>query len=354
MSPGKIFCLDWRIREIVRLPKMTDNEKAEEIGGGEASASGGDCQPGIGAIQKRRYRLFIVIGAAIIVILGVTAVPYYQKYVAPFNRTVITVDNTHISMRYFLERIKFSGSDPMNMLNNLTREQVIKLAAPQYGIQVSDADIDKRLRYIASGGKENISEEEFREWYRQQLNENNLSDSQYRDLVHNDLLASHLQEYLAERTPRVAEQVHLNAIVVQTHEEAQKVVARLKAGESFASVARKVSMDPSSKDKGGDLGWLPLAVSPFSAHVNVLHINEASEPIPYSSKPMSTPSPADEYLILMVSEKDSSRQLDADGLKILQSRALELWLPGEIHKHSIKYNMNSETMAWVEGQLQKR
>ena len=305
-------------------------------------------------MQRRRSHLFIVIGAAVIVALGIMAVPYYQNYVAPFNMAVVTVDDTQISMRYFLKRIKLSGSDPMTVLNNLTGEQVIKLAAPQYGIQVTDADIDKQLRSMAGGGVDNISEAELREWCRQQLNENNLSDSQYRDLVRTDLLASRLQGYLAKRTPTLAERVHLNAIVVQTYEEAQKVVARLKAGESFSSVAREVSIDTSSKDKGGDLGWLPPAVLPFSAQISVLNINEVSEPIPYSSKPMSSFSPADEYLILMVSEKDSLRQLDANDLKILQSRALELWLPGEIQKHSIKYNMNSEILSWVERQLQKK
>lgn len=54
-------------------------------------------------------------------------------------------------------------------------------------------------------------------------------------------------------------------VLLETDTEAKAVIARLQSGEAFEEVA-KVSRDPGSKDKGGELGWNnPSAfVQPFS------------------------------------------------------------------------------------------
>jgi parvulin-like peptidyl-prolyl isomerase len=306
-----------------------------------------------------KHRNIFLISAGLVIVLGIILVSYYWTYVLPFERIVITVDDTQIPMRYFLERTKLSGSDPMTMLDKLTQEIIIKKAAQQYGIQVNEADIDKQLRVMAGSGTD-ITETEFQEWYRQKLNDNGISDSDYKDLVRTGLLVSRLQAYLAARVPAVAEQVHLHGIVVETDQKAQEVEARLKAGEKFADVAREFSIDKESKDKGGDLGWVAPAALDLSDLISSLNINQVSDPIPlYRESDQTSPtadratSSSDEYYILMVSEKESARQLDAEDLKILQSRALALWFPEELKQHSIQYNFDSETLAWIQAQLGK-
>lgn len=55
-------------------------------------------------------------------------------------------------------------------------------------------------------------------------------------------------------------------ILVKTEAEAKDIIAQLDKGGDFAKIAKEKSLDPGSKDKGGDLGWFSPAtmVKPFS------------------------------------------------------------------------------------------
>jgi foldase protein PrsA len=315
--------------------------------------------------RKGKQTAYIIVGLVIAVILIIFGVFYYQSYVAPFHRAVITVDSIQIRMDYFLDRTRIAEADPMSMLQSLTNEQLIKLGAPRYGITVTDQEIDQELRRIASGGSENITvtEAEFKEWYRQRLNETKFSDSRYRELVGIGLLVTRFQEYLAKQAPTVVEQVHLHLIVVTTYDEAVKVTDRLKSGESFAAVAQEVSLDTESKEKGGDIGWLPHGVVSFDSTAFALNINEVSDPLPYyadTSDASSTPSAPSAYFIIMVSEKADAREVAEEYLPAVQAQAVQNWLTEEATQHEIAFHglnkdkgFDSETYYWVMQQLAK-
>lgn len=61
-------------------------------------------------------------------------------------------------------------------------------------------------------------------------------------------------------------------ILVKTEAEAKEIIAQLNKGGDFAKIAKEKSLDPGSKEKGGDLGWFSPAtmVKPFSDAVAVL------------------------------------------------------------------------------------
>ncbi len=61
-------------------------------------------------------------------------------------------------------------------------------------------------------------------------------------------------------------------ILVKTEAEAKDIIAKLGKGGDFAKLAKEKSIDPGSKDKGGDLGWFSPAtmVKPFSDAVSIL------------------------------------------------------------------------------------
>ncbi len=69
-------------------------------------------------------------------------------------------------------------------------------------------------------------------------------------------------------------------ILVNSEEDANKVMARLEKGEKFEEVAKQVSLD-GSRDYGGDLGFFTAAemVPAFSKAVFALNKGEVSKPV---------------------------------------------------------------------------
>lgn len=78
-------------------------------------------------------------------------------------------------------------------------------------------------------------------------------------------------------------QIHLAHILVATQDAAIKVKDRLNKGEAFDKVAKEVSTDTGSKDKGGDLGTVPYINSgldqTFMTAALALKEGAISEPI---------------------------------------------------------------------------
>jgi foldase protein PrsA len=315
-------------------------------------------EPARGNRRGLRKRVLVIACVAIAVVLIAGGTIYYQSQVAPFQRSVITVDNTAVRMGYFLKRTKMAGSDPAAMLQQLTYEQIVKIMAPLYGIEASQSDVDQVLRSAAAASSANttdnstvtpLTDAQFKEWYRERLKATGLSDAEYKEIAHTNLLAAQLQSYLASNIPAKGEQVHLSVIVLGTSADASKAKARLDAGETFATVAREVSVDTQSKENGGDVGWIPRGILPYDSVIFQLGVGQVSDPVATDPNSPTT----SQYVIFMVSEKDPNREIDANSMETLKSRALYNWLTQEIPQHTINYNFDANTAAWVNWQLAK-
>jgi hypothetical protein len=87
----------------------------------------------------------------VVVVAAIVGIFYYQVYVAPFQRTVLTVDGNPIRMDYFIKRTNLAGAEPMYMLTLLGDEQLIKQEAPRYVGEPSPEDMDQEWRMMAAG-----------------------------------------------------------------------------------------------------------------------------------------------------------------------------------------------------------
>jgi peptidyl-prolyl cis-trans isomerase C len=76
-----------------------------------------------------------------------------------------------------------------------------------------------------------------------------------------------------------ADQYSASHILVKTEDEAKAVIADLDKGGDFAAIAKEKSLDPGSKDSGGDLGFFAEGqmVKPFEDAVKALEVGKYTE-----------------------------------------------------------------------------
>lgn len=72
---------------------------------------------------------------------------------------------------------------------------------------------------------------------------------------------------------------HVRHIVLQNEEQAKDVINHLGKGADFAKLAGELSIDPNTKTKGGDLGWIVPKSTPstFGAAFSVLKAGSISQ-----------------------------------------------------------------------------
>jgi peptidyl-prolyl cis-trans isomerase C len=113
--------------------------------------------------------------------------------------------------------------------------------------------------------------------------QNILADALVQDYAKNHPITEDMlkQEYEVFKNRVGKTEYKLSHILVDSEEEAKKAAADLKKGGKFAKIAKSMSKDQGSKDKGGDLGWTIPAkfVQPFAEAIIKLGKGQVSAPV---------------------------------------------------------------------------
>jgi foldase protein PrsA len=187
---------------------------------------------------------------------------------------------------------------------------VLRQAAAKEGIEASPEEVEARIeeqKTAALEGGLSGSWEDILEQY-------GLSEQYFARLMEDDVLVEMVSQ--AHAPSREAEQVHARHILVADEETGKQVLARLEAGEEWATLASEVSQDSSNKDSEGDLGWFPRGVM-------VSEFEEAA----FSLKPGTTSDLVQTdygYHIIQVLEK-GMRELDDATFESMLSQAFQTW-----------------------------
>ena len=278
--------------------------------------------------ERRRRRILVSFGAlVIVVVIGIIAYGAYHTWIALPREVLSTVHGTIATVKFtrsdYLDMLRASSPEvpPETPLLMLEQHELMRQGAEELGMGVTEDDITEEIKSLLFPEDEEVTEEEFQERYQETLENSGLEEEWFRWLVEYDLLHSRLDEYLREQVPEFALQVHVLGILVATEEDGEAVIERLEAGEDFATVAQEVSMDPESKENGGDLGWIPEGLGGEEFDDIAFNLEPGA-----ISQPFST---AQGLWVIKVLEREEDRALDEAIREQLQVQAMGEWLAEE-------------------------
>lgn len=200
------------------------------------------------------------------------------------------------------------------ILDWMISEVLIEQAAVAAGVGVSDAEVDADMQeMIAESGGEEPFLAKLAEW-----------GETYEDAWQKErtqLIGMAMTQRIVDSVPTTAEHVHARHILVDTPQEAERILAQLQAGADFAALARTYSQDTSTRESGGDLGFFPrgILVAP--------EVDEAAfalQPGQFSGVVTSSLG----YHIVQVIERDPARPVGPENLRFLHDRAVQEWIEG--------------------------
>lgn len=223
--------------------------------------------------------VLLTMAALLVLALG-ACTPSEQRQV------VARVDGRSVTVGDLLRELRLAHG-PTTLVEMIDAE-LIRQGAEQAGIKVTEEEMQLRLeRAVAQAGSEADMEA--------MLKRRHLTRDQFRAMLMIDLLLDKLarvtmtideqeiKDFYAEHREEyaVGEQVKGRMILVGSKADAEAVLETLKLGGDFAGLARALSLDPATRDRGGDMGWFeredyaaPIAQAAFS-----LQPGELSEPI---------------------------------------------------------------------------
>lgn len=238
--------------------------------------------------------------------------------------------------------------DTEAFLDDLIEEELIRQAAEEMGVVVSDEEIDRAMEESFGYYRDEVTEasplgtepitptteisptlapsgitraqfdEAYQEYLRSVQESAGISEEELRETLKVQLLRQNLEEVVTEAVPTAEPHARAAHILLESKAEAEVVLKRLREGEDFAALAEELSKDPGSAQQGGDLGWFARGqmVAEFDEVAFSLEPGELSDVV------------VTEYgfHILLVEERDEDRELDPAMLYERRRDAFAAWL----------------------------
>ena len=287
----------------------------------------------------------IVVGILLLVALGVVGYAFTSDYVEKQRlpgSAAIQVEDTSIRVDYFSNRLKIyvdqfggQGTDAAQpttavpaVSDLLVQEEIVRRFAAERQVTASEDEVKNAIATRIGAKADDAS---FDVIFQQEVTRSQLSEDEYRRMVEATVLSDKLRTGFEAEVPKTAESVHFRQIIVGSDEKAQEIRDELEAGGDFAKLAAQNSLDGATKDKGGDVGWLPKGVIGPSLEELIFPL----EPKEITTIPISQAI----YVVEML-EKDDNHEVAAEQKGNLASRAFQDWAEEKKKSLDIVNNMD--------------
>lgn len=285
----------------------------------------------------------VAVTALLVIGLGVIGYAFLADQVEDWRRpgsTAIQVEDTRYRLDYFARRMTMyvdqnGGPEivqPSNALpavsDLLIQEEIVHRFAGEKDVKATDDEIKEE---IASRLGITVDDESFDVVFQQELTRSELSETDYRRMIEAAVLTSKLREKFLKEVPKSAESVRYRQILVSEQSTAEDIKHQIEAGKDFAKLAAKNSLDTTTKDKGGDVGWVPRGVLEASTEELIFSMKVGEVTI--------IPS-AVGAIVVEMRKKDADHPVAKDQKEPLADGLLDSWIEEKKQSLSIVNNVN--------------
>lgn len=205
-----------------------------------------------------------------------------------------------------------SAQEPSSAPQETGREEPEKVLAQMKEYRLSEEDLEHLLELVPESSRQQLAAPERRRqfvkswmeimvFYQEALSQGLEKNSEFQDRLEffkKQILVEHFREHLLSDVTvneteveefyttnrerfRVPPKVRASHILLSSREEAQKVREALDRGESFEELTQDHSLDRSSREEGGELGWIEAgrAVPEFEQAAFALEPGAYSNPV---------------------------------------------------------------------------
>ena len=256
------------------------------------------------------------------------------------SSTAIQVEDTRYRLDYFASRLRMfvdqSGGQgvvqPASALpaiaDILIQEEIVRRFAGEKDVTVTDDEIREE---IASRLGITADDESFDVVFQQELIRRELLETDYRQMIEAAVVTDKLREKFLAEVPASAESVHYRQIVVSEQATADDIKQQIEAGGDFAALAAESSLDPATKDVGGDVGWVPRGVLDTQTEELLFPMEVGEITV--------TPTPRG-VLVIEILEKAGDHPVEEDKKEPLAARLFNDWIEDMKQSVSIVNNMD--------------
>ncbi len=224
---------------------------------------------------------------ALVIILVALSIPAFAQ---DGGQVLATVNGEPITADTFQDELIMRWGDVA--LGALIQERAVQQAAAEAGVSVTDEEVNQRFENF----QQNIDLQargtgrSFSLW----LAEKKMTQYAFRQWIRNEMLIEKMVEgdvtvtdeevrqvwEASQEDLRQPERMRISHICVKTKEEADKIRSEILEGKPFAEAAQEYSIDPYTKDNGGEFGVISPGDNPFQQAAFELGAdNEMTEPV---------------------------------------------------------------------------
>ena len=218
--------------------------------------------------ENRLSRLLLIgLGLVVILVVGLLGFAWFSSSYQPPRKLVAEIGGEEVKLRDVIPYTLLNGTisgflRPEEALNSIRRDLMLEQRSGSLGVALAEADIERafasqfeplndgsetpdRLSDIGQANLDGF------------LDALDVDDEDYRDWVSGNLLVAAIQNHFVSIQPEADEQVFIEWFVTVSSVEALAAMDRIEAGETFAEVAQDVTIETSSSDENGVVGWVP-------------------------------------------------------------------------------------------------